>query len=217
MSWLVRLYPAAWRRRYGDELETVLAAQAPSLLQALDVLRGALDAWLHPELAQPSPRTFARLAEPAHRVLALALDEARGLGHCYLGTEHLLLGLTRADGGAAARVLEDCGVRPDDVRARIEAIVGLGTPARPASRQGPCAPQGLDPDMCLTERTKRVFERAAHAADRQHAPLIGELHLLLGIIEEGEGVAAAVLRELGVRDSDAFRRRVLEALAQHPS
>jgi ATP-dependent Clp protease ATP-binding subunit ClpC len=217
VSWLVRLYPAAWRRRYGDELETVLAAQAPSLLQALDVLRGALDAWLHPELAQRSPRAFARLAEPAHRVLALAQDEARGLGHRYLGTEHLLLGLTRADGGAAARVLEDLGVRPDDVRARIEAIVGLGTPARPANRRGRCARQGLDRDMCLTERTKRVFERAAHAADRQHAPLIGELHLLLGILEQGEGVAAAVLRELGVRDSDAFRRRVREALAQHPS
>ena len=214
MRWLVRLYPAGWRRRYGAEMETVLASQEPSLWQVVDVLRGALDARLHPETWDASRRPFSRLAESGHRVLTLAQEEAQRLGHGYLGTEHVLLGLARAEAGPAARVLRDLGMSPDAVRSRISAILG---PATPGGSGGRCQLERVGGGMRLTCRTKRVFERAAEEADRRHDERIGDAHLLLGIVAEREGVGAAVLHELGARDADAFRRRVLEALAQHPS
>jgi len=214
VKWLVRLYPARWRRRYGAEFETVLASQAPSLWQILDVLRGALDAHLHPDLGNTSQHTFERLDAPGQWVLTLAQEEARHLGHSYLGTEHVLLGLARAEAGPAPRVLRDLGVSSDAVRARIEAILGPGAPGR---RGGRCRHERIGDARRLTPRTKRAFQRAGEEADRLHHARISDAHLLLGIIEEGESVGARVLREMDVGDAATLRQRVLDALNAPPA
>src|SRR5262249_50289491 len=132
---LVHLYPSGWRRRYGAELRTVLEAEPPTVRGVLDVLRGALDAHLHPDLWRPRRPPLGGRSEPGRRVLAFAQEEARRLDHGYLGTEHVLLGLVSEPEGAAARTLADLGVGIDDLRARVEAFIGRGAPA---ARPGRC-------------------------------------------------------------------------------
>ena len=202
MRWLLRLYPRGWRRRYGAELRTVLEAEPPTLRGVLDVLLGALDAHLHPDLWRPGRLAFERLSEPGRRVVALAQEEARRLDHGYLGTEHVLLGLVRDRQGAAARALAELGVGIDDLRARVEAIIGRGSPAAGA--------------LCLTPRAKRVLQRAAEEADRTHRARVGDVHLLLALVGEKEGVGAGVLAQLGVVNTPAFRARMAAALAEEP-
>jgi ATP-dependent Clp protease ATP-binding subunit ClpC len=213
VRWLVCLYPAGWRRRYGAELRTVLAGERPTVRGVLDVLLGALDAHLHSELWRPQP-AFERLSEPGRRALALAQEEARRLRHGYLGTEHVLLGLLREPDGAAARLLADLGVGLDNVRARVEAIVGMGAADLASGRcRRPAAAGGLR----FAPRSKRVLQRAAEEADRRHHARVGDVHLLLGIVAEKEGVAAGVLAQVGVVNSPAFQARIAAALGEEPA
>jgi ATP-dependent Clp protease ATP-binding subunit ClpC len=209
----VGLYPAGWRRRYGAELRTVLAAERPTVRGVLDVLLGALDAYLHPELWRPRP-AFERLGEPGLRVLTLAQEEARRLNHGYLGTEHVLLGLLREPDGAAARLLADLGVGLDNVRARVEAIVGMGAADLTSGR---CRRPAAAGELRFAPRAKRVLQRAAEEADRRHDARVGDLHLLLGIVAEKEGVAAGVLAQVGVVNSPAFQARIAATLRQEPA
>ncbi len=214
MRRLVRLYPAGWRRRYGAEFETVLAAQEPSVWQVLDVLRGAIDAHLHPGLWRSDATPFTRLGEPGRRVLALAQDEARRLRHDYLGTEHLALALARQPGGVGARVLSALGV--DEAALRNEALRILGQPAAMAA--GECCTARLlsGGEMRLMPRLKRVLDLAADEAAGLHDANVVDAHLLLGLLRDGEGVGAAMLGTLGVRDLDVVRARVREAVGELP-
>ena len=137
--------------------------------------------------------------EGAVRVVALAREEARHFEHSYVGTEHLLLGLLREDGGAAATVLKGSGVDPDGVRASIEGIVG-----RDEGDAGPL-------EEPITPRAKRVLRLARREAPRLDHDHVGPEHLLLGLIrdaEEGEGlgVAARVLEDMGVDRREVQRR-----------
>jgi enamine deaminase RidA (YjgF/YER057c/UK114 family) len=128
---------------------------------------------------------FDRFDDDARRALALAQEEATRLGHHYIGTEHLLLGLTRLDDGVAARVLSSLGVETAKVRMAVEFILGTGD-----RRAG---------DVGLTPRAKRVIELAIAASRDRGDHTIGSGHLLLGLVREGEGVAAGILESLGVK------------------
>ena len=203
--WILALYPPWWRRRYGGEVAAVLEQSAPSLGSALDLLRGAVDAWTR----QRPPDLFARLGDEARRVLSVAQQEARALGHNYLGTEHVLLGLLAASDGAAAQALTTLGASPERVRERLLQIVGQGVASEPAR----CTPAPANPDlsewaMRLTPRAKWGFELSCRAADRLGDADVGAAHLLLGLLDEGEGVGPMILAEL------AEPRRIREELAR---
>lgn len=128
---------------------------------------------------------FDRLSARARAVLAQAEQEARGLGHNYIGTEHLLLGLSFADGSAALRALSALGVEGAEVRAAIAYTIGRG--------EG--APTGK---LALTPRAKRAIALAVEDADRLARTTIGTEHLLIGLMREGDGVGAGILAGLGV-------------------
>ena len=185
---LLLLYPPWWRRRYGDEALAILEEAPVGGRVALDLLRGALDAWLH---QRPLLGGDGRFAEDARSVLAVAAAEAHKLGHGYLGTEHLLLGLLADPEAVGAKALADLGLTPEAVRERVTQIVGSGCGA-PLWRR------------CVTPRAKRVLALARLEADRSGGGELGSEHLLLGLLREGEGVAAGVLAELGV-DEDGVR------------
>jgi ATP-dependent Clp protease ATP-binding subunit ClpC len=142
---------------------------------------------------------FERFTERARRVVVLAQDEARLLSHNYLGTEHILLGLLREGHGVAARVLESAGISLDAVRQQVEEIIGRG-------REAP--PEGHIP---FTPRAKKVLELSLSEAMLLGHTYIGTEHILLGLIREGEGVAAQVLVGLGL-DLDYARQRVIARL-----
>jgi ATP-dependent Clp protease ATP-binding subunit ClpC len=129
----------------------------------------------------------------------LAQDEARLLNHNYLGTEHLLLGLIREGEGIAVRALESLGISLEAVRAQVQEIIG----------QGQSAPTGHIP---FTPRAKKVLELSFREALQLHHDYLGTEHLLLGLIGEGEGVAAQVLMQLGA-DLSRVRQRVIELLS----
>lgn len=139
-----------------------------------------------------------QFADRARRAIALAQDEAQLLGHGYVGTEHLLLGLIHDGEGVAVQALTSLGVAPADVRAQVEAIIGHGQQA--PSDQVP-----------FTPRAKKVIELSVREALRLHHENVGTEHLLLGLIREGEGVAAAVLVRLGA-DLSSVRQTLLELL-----
>ena len=128
---------------------------------------------------------FEKFSERARRVLSLAQEEAERFNHNYIGTEHILLGLVRETDGVAARVLSNLGVDLNKVRSAVEFIIGRGD--RPA--------QG---EIGLTPRAKKVVELAVDEARRMTHTYIGTEHLLIGLLREGEGVAAGVLESLGV-------------------
>ncbi|HHV56935.1 MAG TPA: ATP-dependent Clp protease ATP-binding subunit [Firmicutes bacterium] len=142
---------------------------------------------------------FARFTQRAQQVIILAQEEARRLNYPYVGTEHLLLGLIREGTGVAAQALGSLGIQLDQVRAEVEKIIGPGTGA----------PAG--PELGLTPRAKRVIELALDEARRMGVDYIGTEHLLLGLIREGEGVAARVLENLGA-DLEKVRAQVLQLL-----
>jgi ATP-dependent Clp protease ATP-binding subunit ClpC len=133
----------------------------------------------------------------ARRVVVLAQDEARLLNHNYLGTEHLLLGLIRE--GVAVKALESLGISLAAVRAQVQEIIG----------QGQSAPTSHIP---FTPRAKKVLELSFREALQLHHDYIGTEHLLLGLIGEGDGVAAQVLMQLG-SDLSRVRQRVIELLS----
>ncbi|MEK7814777.1 MAG: Clp protease N-terminal domain-containing protein, partial [Chloroflexota bacterium] len=128
---------------------------------------------------------FEKFSERARRVLSLAQEEAQRFNHNYIGTEHVLLGLVRETEGVAARVLSSLGVDLSKVRSAVEFIIGRGE--KPA--------QG---EIGLTPRAKKVVELAVDEARRMNHTYIGTEHLLIGLLREGEGVAAGVLESLGV-------------------
>ena len=128
---------------------------------------------------------FEKFSERARRVLSLAQEEAQRFNHNYIGTEHILLGLVRETEGVAARVLNGLNADLTKVRSAVEFIIGRGE--RPA--------QG---DIGLTPRAKKVVELAVDEARRMNHTYIGTEHLLIGLLREGEGVAAGVLESLGV-------------------
>jgi hypothetical protein len=133
--------------------------------------------------------------ESAQRVLTLGQDEAARLEHHWFGTEHLLLGILREPGTLAARVLVDLGAEPENVRAAIASLIGGGR-------------RGSDADVGLTPRAKRVIELAIREARGLGDRSIRAEHLLLGLLREGEGIAAGVLESMGV-DPDRVREEIL--------
>ena len=127
---------------------------------------------------------FDKFTDRARKVLTLAQDEAQRFNHNYIGTEHLLLGLVREGEGVAARVLENMNVELAKVRTAVEFIIGRGD--RPVVGE-----------VGLTPRAKRVIELAIDEARRLGHNYIGTEHLLLGLVREGEGIAAGVLEVAG--------------------
>ena len=127
---------------------------------------------------------FERFTDRARRVVVLAQEEARLLNHNYIGTEHILLGLIHEGEGVAAKALESLGISLEAVRAQVEEIIG----------HGGTAPSGHIP---FTPRAKKVLELSLREALQLGHNYIGTEHILLGLIREGEGVAAQVLVKLG--------------------
>jgi ATP-dependent Clp protease ATP-binding subunit ClpA len=142
---------------------------------------------------------FERFTDRARRVVVLAQEEARLLNHNYVGTEHLLLGLIHEAEGVAAKALELLGIRLEVVRAQVEQIVG----------RGQRAPTGHIP---FTPRAKKVLELSLREAKQLGHNYIGTEHILLGLIREGEGVAAHVLVKLGA-DLSRARGQVIGLLS----
>jgi ATP-dependent Clp protease ATP-binding subunit ClpA len=142
---------------------------------------------------------FERFTDRARRVVVLAQEEARLLNHNYVGTEHLLLGLAHEGQGVAAKALESLGISLEAVRAQVEEIIG----------QGQQAPSGHIP---FTPRAKTVLELSLREANQLGHNYIGTEHLLLGLIREGEGVAAQVLVKLG-GDLSRIRQQVIQLLS----
>jgi ATP-dependent Clp protease ATP-binding subunit ClpC len=142
---------------------------------------------------------FERFTDRARRAVVLAQEEARMLNHDYIGTEHLLLGLVREYDGIAGKALTSLGISLEGVRGQVEQIIG----------QGQAAPRGHIP---FTSRAKKVLELALREALQLGHNYIGTEHILLGLIREGEGVAAQVLQSLGV-DLSLARQAVIQLLA----
>ena len=142
---------------------------------------------------------FERFTDRARRVVVLAQEEARMLNHNYIGTEHILLGLIHEGEGVAAKALESLGIALEGVRAQVEEIIG----------QGQQAPSGHIP---FTPRAKKVLELSLREALQLGHNYIGTEHILLGLIREGEGVAAQVLQKLGA-DLNRVRQQVLQLLS----
>jgi ATP-dependent Clp protease ATP-binding subunit ClpA len=139
---------------------------------------------------------FERFTDRARLVVVLAQEEARILNHDYIGTEHLLLGLIRESDGVAAEALESLGISLDAVRQQVGEIIG----------QGQQAPSGHIP---FTPRAKKVLELSLREATQLGHDHIGTEHILLGLIREGDGVAAQVLVKLGA-DLNRVRQQVIQ-------
>ncbi len=144
---------------------------------------------------------FERFTEKARRVIVYAQEEARMLNQNYIGTEHLLLGLIREQDGIAAKALESLNISLEDVHAQVEDLIGRGT----------FVPTGHIP---FTPRAKKVLELSLREALQLGHNYIGTEHLLLGLIREGEGVAAQVLLNLGA-DLEKVRSAVIQLLSGH--
>ncbi|MEZ4501212.1 MAG: ATP-dependent Clp protease ATP-binding subunit [Dehalococcoidia bacterium] len=143
---------------------------------------------------------FDKFTERARRVLTLAQEEAQRFNHNYIGTEHLLLGLVREGDGVAAKVLSNLGVELNKVRSAVEFIIGRGD-------------RSTSGEIGLTPRAKKVIELAVDEARRLNHSYIGTEHLLLGLVREGEGIAAGVLESLGV-NLERVRAETTRILAQ---
>jgi ATP-dependent Clp protease ATP-binding subunit ClpC len=141
---------------------------------------------------------FERFTDRARRVVVLAQEEARNLNHDYIGTEHILLGLIHEGEGVAAKALESLGISLEAVRQQVEEIIG----------QGERAPSGHIP---FTPRAKKVLELSLRESMQLGHNYIGTEHILLGLIREGEGVAAQVLVKLG-GDLGRVRQQVIQLL-----
>src|SRR4051812_17477959 len=145
------------------------------------------------------PTVFERFTDRARRVVVLAQEEARLLNHNYIGTEHILLGLIHEGEGVAAKALESLGISLEAVRSQVEEIIG----------QGGSSPSGHIP---FTPRAKKVLELSLREALQLGHNYIGTEHILLGLIREGEGVAAQVLVKLGA-DLSRVRQQVIQLLS----
>ncbi len=143
-----------------------------------------------------------RFTQRARRVLSLAHEEAERLHHNYIGTEHLLLGLIREEGGIAGRVLRDLGLDPARVKEMVERLTGVGR--NPSSR------------IELAPGTEQVLQMGIEEARRMGHHYIGTEHLLLGMVRQGEGVGMDVLRRLGITP-EQIRRQTRRALQETPT
>jgi ATP-dependent Clp protease ATP-binding subunit ClpA len=146
---------------------------------------------------------FERFTERARQVVVLAQGEARALRHNYIGTEHLLLGLLREEEGLAARVLESLDITVEEVRAQVARIVG----------QGDEVTTGQIP---FTPRAKKVLEISLREGLSLGHNYIGTEHILLGLVREGEGVGARVLRDFDA-DAETIRNEVIRRVSARPS
>lgn len=146
---------------------------------------------------------LGRFTEKAQKVLMLAKEEAKNLRHPAVGTEHLLLGLIREGEGIAAKALQGLGVDLNGVRTQVEGIVGKGAGTQPG-------------EVGFTPRAKKVLELANEEGRRQGVNYVGTEHILLGLIREGEGVAARVLANMNV-SADKVLRQVMFLLGEGPS
>jgi hypothetical protein len=135
----------------------------------------------HP--GQPRGDRFDKFTERAKKALVLGQEEAQRFNHNYIGTEHLLLGLVREGGGVAARALSSLGVELNKVRSAVEFIIGRGD-------------RLVIGDISLTPRAKKVIQLAVDEARLLNHNYVGTEHLLLGLVREGEGIAAGVLESL---------------------
>jgi ATP-dependent Clp protease ATP-binding subunit ClpA len=146
---------------------------------------------------------FERFTDRARRVIVLAQEEARLLNHNDIGTEHLLLGLAHEGQGVAAKALESLGISLEAVRAQVQEIVGRG-------QRGPSG------HIPFTPRAKKVLELSLRESQQLGHNYIGTEHLLLGLVREGEGVAAQVLVKLGA-DLSRVRQQVIGLLSGYAS
>jgi ATP-dependent Clp protease ATP-binding subunit ClpC len=144
---------------------------------------------------------FERFTDRARRVIVLAQEEARMLNHNYIGTEHILLGLVHEGEGVGARTLESLDVSLEAVRQQVEEIIGRGQQA----------PSGHIP---FTPRAKNVLQLSLNEAVQLGHDYVGTEHILLGLIREGEGVAAQVLVRLGA-ELDRVRQQVIQVLSAY--
>jgi hypothetical protein len=152
----------------------------------------------------PVPASAERLdkfSQRARSVLALAQEEARNFNHNYIGTEHLLLGLIREGEGVAAKVLTNLGIELEKVRQAVEFTIGRGN-------------QSPDGELGLTPRSRKVIELAVEEARNLGHHYIGTEHLLLGLVREGEGIAAGVLESLGATMKKVRREALRELSGQ---
>ncbi len=139
---------------------------------------------------------FEKFTERARQAIVLAQEEARMLSHNHIGTEHLLLGLIHEGQGVAARALESLGISLEDVRRNVEEIIGRGQ-------------ETLSGHIPFTPRAKKVLELSLRESQQLGHDYIGTEHILLGLIREGEGVAAQVLVKLGA-DLNRVRQQILQ-------
>jgi ATP-dependent Clp protease ATP-binding subunit ClpC len=144
---------------------------------------------------------FERFTDRARRVVVLAQEEARMLDHNYVGTEHILLALVREGEGVAAKALESLGIRLEAVRQQVEEIIGRGKKASAGH-------------IPFTPRAKKVLELSLRESLQLGHDYIGTEHILLGLLREGEGVAAQVLVRLGA-DLNRVREQAIQLLASH--
>jgi len=145
---------------------------------------------------------FDKFSSQARHVLQLAQEETQRYNHNYIGTEHVLLGLIRVQEGAAVQVLAQLGVELNTVRQRVEFIIGRGD-------------RTVAGNIGLTPRAKKVIELAVDSARRLNHHFVGPEHLLLGLVREGEGIAAGVLESLGISMERAWTT-TLDVLAIPP-
>jgi ATP-dependent Clp protease ATP-binding subunit ClpC len=174
---------------------------------------------------------FERFTDRARRIVVLAQEEARKFGHNSVRTEHILLGIVDEGQGVASRALEDAGIGAERMRARLHEAMGVPSEAEPDPVAEAAAPEpepGPRRTRSMPERireartrhipfaseSKRVLELSLREALEFGHNYIGTEHILLGLMVEGEGMAATVLRELGA-DVDAMRERVSELLRAH--
>jgi Clp amino terminal domain, pathogenicity island component len=143
---------------------------------------------------------FERFTQDARQVVVLAQDESRALGHNYIGTEHILLGLLREKQGLAARVLQSLDVMVEEVRAQVARIVGQGD-------------QTTGGQIPFTPRAKKVLELSLREALSLGENEIGTEHILLGLVRENEGVAARILLDFGA-DAEKIRNHVIRLLSR---
>ncbi len=195
VNWILWLYPSAWRERYQKEMQALLDLHTATAATALDLLFGALDAWLHPahqtqegimsqqflDALIKSISHFDRLSTRAQMVVSLAGEEAHHFQHTTVGTEHLLLGLLREGESGAARVLEALGVTLARVRKAVEEAKGHGN----GSVQG---------EMMLSLHAKAAIEQAMQVAERQFLPP-GKTGQLIGTTSVSEAEAEKMLQD----------------------
>jgi ATP-dependent Clp protease ATP-binding subunit ClpA len=184
---------------------------ASGMLQSLNISLGSVrrevfavlgKQYTEPPTDSPSAsHPFDRFSHRAKRVLALSQDEAVRLGHNYIGTEHLLLGLVREGEGAAARALTESAVTLEPAREAVEFILKRGDAAMRPS------------EITLTPRMKKIFEMAVDEADRMQKTDVGTGHLLIALVREGGGVAVGILDSMKV-DRDHLITRTREKITQ---